>query len=114
QGLYRTTTKKVEVAGVDLPGGSELLVLFASANRDERHYHDADRFDVTRNPTDHVGFGSGPHLCLGAALARLEGEVVLRSLLERTSDFELAGEITRVPSHVLRSVSSLPVEVAPR
>jgi len=103
QGLYRTTTEPVDVADVELPPGAELLVMFASANRDERHYREADRFDVTRNPT-----------CLGAALARLEGEVVLRALLERTTDFELAGEITRVPSHVLRSVSSLPLEVVPR
>jgi cytochrome P450 len=114
QGLYRTTTKSIEVAGVEMPAGAELLVLFASANRDERHYRDAERFDVTRNPTDHVGFGAGPHLCLGAALARLEGEVVLAALLDRTGDFELAGEITRLPSHVLRSVSSLPIEVVAR
>ena len=114
QGLYRTTTKSVELAGVELPAGADLLVLFASANRDERHYADPDRFDVTRNPADHVGFGAGVHLCLGAALARVEGEVVLRALLERTSDFELAGEIVRVPSHVLRAVSSLPLEVVPR
>src|SRR5207302_3759050 len=70
QGLYRTTTKSVELAGVELPAGADLLVLFASANRDERHYADPDRFDVTRNPADHVGFGAGVHLCLGAALAR--------------------------------------------
>jgi cytochrome P450 len=114
QGLYRTATRPIEVSGVELPDGADLLVLFASANRDERHYDDADRFDVTRDPTDHVGFGAGVHLCLGAALARLEGEVVLRALLERTAHFELAGEITRLPSHVLRSVSSLPLEVVPR
>jgi cytochrome P450 len=114
QGLYRTATRSVEIAGVDLPADARLLVLFASANRDERHYEDADRFDVTRNPTDHVGFGVGVHLCLGAALARLEGEVVLRALLDRTADFELAGEIVRVPSHVQRSVSSMPLDVVAR
>jgi cytochrome P450 len=61
-----------------------------------------------------VGFGAGVHLCLGAALARLEAEVVLRALLERTASIEQAGEVVRMPSHVLRSVTSLPVRVAPR
>ena len=113
QGLYRTTTKSVELAGVELPAGADLLVLFASANRDERHYADPDRFDVARNPADHLGFGSGIHLCLGAPLARLEGEVVLRSLLERTRRFERGGDVVRMSSHVLRSVSSLPLHVVP-
>lgn len=114
QGLYRTTTRDATVAEAHLPAGAVLLVLFASANRDERHYPDPDRFDVARNPLDHVGFGAGIHLCLGAALARLEAEVVLGALLERTERIEAAGPTVRVPSHILRSVASLPVTVVPR
>jgi cytochrome P450 len=114
QGLYRTTTRPASVAGVDLPDGAVLLVLFASANRDERHFPEPDRFDVARNPVDHVGFGAGIHLCLGAPLARLEAEVVLRALLQRTERIESAGDVVRMPSHILRSVTSLPIRVVPR
>jgi cytochrome P450 len=113
QGLYRRTTSEVELGGVTIPAGAGVVPLFGSANRDERHYADPDRFDVTRNPADHLGFGSGIHLCLGAPLARLEGEVVLRSLLERTRSFERGGDVVRMSSHVLRSVSSLPLHVVP-
>ena len=114
QGLYRTTTRPTTIAGVDVPEGAVLLVLFAAANRDERHYSDPDRFDVARNPVDHVGFGAGIHLCLGAALARLEAEVVVQALLERTERIEAAGPVVRMPSHILRSVTSLPITVVPR
>jgi cytochrome P450 len=111
QGLYRRTTRAVDLAGVTIPEGAGVVPLFGSANRDERHYSDPDRFDVARNPVDHLGFGSGIHLCLGAPLARLEGEVVLRSLLERTRSFERGDDVVRMSSHVLRSVSSLPLHV---
>ena len=61
-----------------------------------------------------MGFGAGIHLCLGAALARLEAEVVVQALLERTERIEAAGPVVRMPSHILRSVTSLPITVVPR
>ncbi|MCW0215129.1 MAG: cytochrome P450 [Pseudonocardia sp.] len=82
----RYATRDVEVGGVRVPAGSAIQPVLVSANSDPREYPDPDRLDVTRR-TDrgegHVGFGHGPHYCLGAALARQEGEVALRALFER-------------------------------
>src|SRR5262249_54529797 len=73
----------VELAGVTIPKGATVAPLFGSANRDERVFSDPDRFDLTRNPRDHVAFGHGIHFCLGAALARLETRVAFEELLPR-------------------------------
>ena len=66
-----------------MPAGSAILLLVGSANRDERHYDDPDRFDVHRDNSQHLTFGYGLHFCLGAALARLEGRVALDEVLKR-------------------------------
>jgi cytochrome P450 len=70
--LFRTATRDVELAGVAIPADSVVAPLFGSANRDEAAFPDPDRFDVARDPRDHLAFGHGIHFCLGAALARLE------------------------------------------
>ncbi|HKX77237.1 MAG TPA: cytochrome P450 [Novosphingobium sp.] len=78
------------VAGdVVIPKGRRVMILYGSANRDERHYADPDRFDVTRNPVDQLGWGTGPHMCLGMHLAKLEMEVLLESLLEQVELLEV-------------------------
>jgi cytochrome P450 len=81
QMLWRTATADIELAGTKIPEGSTVAPLFASANRDETVFPEADRFDVERNPKEHLAFGNGVHFCLGAALARLEARVALEALL---------------------------------
>jgi cytochrome P450 len=88
--LFRRTTRPVTVAGVRLPEGADVLLAFASANRDEDRYPDAGRFDVTRSPTRHFGFGAGVHTCVGAAPARAQARIALQTLLERLPGLRLA------------------------
>ncbi|GAA5156506.1 MULTISPECIES: cytochrome P450 [Amycolatopsis] len=106
----RTARTAWTVDGITVPEGARLAVLYGSANRDERKWPDADRFDITRNNADHLAFGYGLHGCAGQALARLEGEALLRALLRRVSRIE-AGEPVRHFNNVLRGLESLPVTV---
>jgi cytochrome P450 len=102
----------VEVGGVEIPEDARVMVLFASANRDERHWGpDAGEFRVDRDPANHIAFGTGIHVCLGQALARLEARVAIDLLLERTQTLEPAGEPTPTLSPVLRGVTSQPVRI---
>jgi cytochrome P450 len=78
--VFRTATQDVELAGTRIPKGAYVAPLLGSANRDERRFPDPDRFDVTRDPQGHVGFGFGKHFCLGASLARMEARVALEAL----------------------------------
>jgi cytochrome P450 len=80
---FRHTAQPVTIAGVDIPAGEVVLVALASANRDPEHYRSPAELDLHREPA-HLAFGYGIHHCLGAPLARLEGEVAFRTLLERT------------------------------
>ena len=101
------------VGGVDIPAGARVLVIFASANRDERRWDRADQFDLTRDSAAHVAFGYGQHACAGMGLARLEGAAVLTALVERVQRIELAGEPQRKLNNLIRSFRSLPVAVQP-
>ena len=83
--MARTATEDHELHGVDIKAGDELLLMYASANRDERVFDDPERFDVQRAHNLHVAFGFGTHFCLGASLARLEIQVMFEELLRRTS-----------------------------
>jgi cytochrome P450 len=114
QGLFRSTTRPVTLAGVDLPAGALMLVSFAAANRDSRHFPDADRFDLTRRPSDHLAFGHGIHYCLGASLARLEARLVGETLAARDAHLEPAPGARRVDSMILRGFTSFPVTVTAR
>ena len=99
QGLSRRTTRDVEVAGTTIPEGSLVFVRYGAANRDERQFPDADRFDITRtNVTQHLAFGAGNHYCIGAALARQEMHSVFTNLLRRLDDIELAAPMPE-PAH---------------
>jgi cytochrome P450 len=109
QGFYRTAMQPYG----EIPPGSRVLLLFAAANRDPRHFQRADEFLVDRNPADHLAFGSGIHLCLGAHLARLEGAAVLRALLGRADGFELTAEPVRGTNPNLRGVTHLPLSFKP-
>jgi cytochrome P450 family 142 subfamily A polypeptide 1 len=88
--MARTVTVDVELASVRLGAGSKLVVLYESANFDDDHFVQPERFDVERAPNDHVAFGFGPHFCLGASLARMELRVMLEQLLTRLPDLALA------------------------
>lgn len=79
----------VRFQGQTVPAGSALLVMLASANRDERHFDDPDRFDIHRKPGGHLTFGRGAHFCLGAPLARLEGRVALEEVLKRFPEWQV-------------------------
>ncbi|MCU1591365.1 MAG: cytochrome [Frankiales bacterium] len=87
----RQTTAATQVAGVDIPAGSQVLMLFGAANRDPAHFAEPQRFDVTRdNASQHFTFGRGTHYCLGAALARIQLQVVLDLLVRRAPSLQLA------------------------
>ena len=89
QGFQRTTTVDVEIGGTVIPRGSKALVLYASANRDEKYFPDPDRFDIHRKIGRHLGFGWGPHICIGAPLARLEMKVGLEELFSAFGKYEI-------------------------
>lgn len=114
QALARLLMCDVELHGITLPAGSKGLLLFGSANRDERRWDEPDRFDLARNPAGHLAFGHGIHHCLGAALARLETRVALDVLLPVLGEYGVdAAAATRVHSGNVRGFSSLPVERVP-
>ena len=114
QSLPRGTTRDVEIGGARIPAGAHVLVLFGSANRDERRYPDADVFRADRNPADHMAFGAGIHHCLGAPLARLEARAVGDTMVRRLRALEPTGDATRIDSFFLRGFAHMPVRAVPR
>jgi methyl-branched lipid omega-hydroxylase len=89
----------------------KVLLLYQAANRDEAVFADPERFDITRSPNPHVGFGSaGPHFCLGAHLARREVSAVWRELLMRVPDIRAAGEPDYLLSNFINGIKHLPCE----
>src|SRR5438270_12822598 len=112
QGLIRVTTAEVTNGAAVIPAGSKVLTLIGSANRDPRHFADADEFRLDRDPNDHLGFGTGIHLCIGAPVARSEGRIARAALFRHTRAIAPAGTPERIPSPVLRGLRSLPVRLA--
>jgi pimeloyl-[acyl-carrier protein] synthase len=111
QMTQRIATEDIEVVGRSVKAGDEIVLVLGAANRDPSVFAQPDILDVTRDARRHVAFGGGIHRCLGAALARLEGQVALSTLLARFSHIELAGPIVRRPTFTLRGLQSLPVAV---
>ena len=108
--FMRTATADTEIGGVPIAAGDPVVLLYASANRDEGEYgSSADRLDVGRTPNHHVALGFGTHFCLGAALARLELRILLEELLDRFRGLEPAGEVERTPSTIIAGITSAPV-----
>ena len=106
----RTSSRDTTIAGEKVARGTLITTLLAGANRDPDVFLDPDRFDVTRtNAKDHVSFSAGRHFCLGAALARMEGEVGLRSLFERFPQLRTLPGATRRETRILRGYETLPV-----
>ena len=106
----RWVTRDTEYYGQTVPKDSIMLLLNGSANRDERQFADADRFDIHRDIGHHLSFGYGIHFCLGASLARLEGRVALDEVLNRFPDWEVDWD-NAVQAHTptVRGWDSLPV-----
>jgi cytochrome P450 len=111
QDFSRFVEKDVDLDGVVLPAGSRAIVFYGAANRDERKYPDPDRFDVQRRPVDHLGFGAGPHACVGMNLARVEMRAIFTALAKRVRRFEVI-EAERALHNLLRGFRSLRVESA--
>ena len=108
--FMRTATADCTVRGQPLSAGDPVLLLYASANRDEEVFgEDAGQLRIDRHPNPHVSFGFGPHFCLGAALARLEGRVVLSELVTRFASLAPAGPIERTASPVIAGVRRAPI-----
>jgi cytochrome P450 len=112
-GMMRTTTEAVSLSGTEVPAGARLLLLFASANRDEALFEQADRLDLQRaNAHRHLGFGHGTHYCVGVQLARLEVRIALEQLLERLPHLRRVADqpITYLPNLIHRGPRQLWVE----
>ena len=110
--VARSVAEDVEFCGQTIPAGSALLLMLASANRDERHFDDPDRFDVHRRPGGLLTFGRGAHFCLGAPLARLEGRVALEEVLKRFPTWEIdIGNARRSRTSTVRGWDSMPAIV---
>ena len=110
QMLFRQTTRDTELAGAKIPEGSIVMPIFASANRDDEQFPQADRFDPDRDTRGHLGFGFGIHFCLGASLARLEARVGFEELFKCVAKFEpLESETEYLDSFLLRGPKRLPL-----
>jgi cytochrome P450 family 142 subfamily A polypeptide 1 len=109
--MNRTVTRDVELGGRQLRVGEKVLVLYESANFDETHFDEPERFDVERSPNDHLAFGLGSHFCLGAGLARLEITTMVERVLRRLPDLEpvTAGP----PPRFMAAITELPVRFTP-
>lgn len=108
RGFTRFAQSEYETEDGVIPSGARVAVLYASANWDERHYENADAFQVDRNPRDHVGWGHGAHTCAGMHLARLEMEALLRALVRHVKSIETEEPIP-IMNNVLQGFASLPV-----
>jgi 4-methoxybenzoate monooxygenase (O-demethylating) len=109
QTFFRTTTRPVKVGGVTIGAGEKVLLFLAAANRDPRRWPDPDRFDIRRKAAGHVAFGYGIHACVGAALSRLEAEVLLQELARRVKKLQPAGEPARRLNNTLSGFAALPL-----
>lgn len=105
----RVVIKDMEVVGCPVKAGDEIMLVLGAANRDPAAFAEPHRLDVTRDARRHVAFGGGIHHCLGAALARMEGQIAFATLLDRFPSVELAGTPTRRPTFTLRGLETLPV-----
>ncbi len=111
QCFFRTTSRALTFAGTPLGDGEKVLLFFGAANRDPRHVDAPSRFDITRKPQPHVGFGAGIHHCVGQIIARMEGEIILAALAERVATIALDGEPVRRINNCVRGLSRLPLVV---
>jgi cytochrome P450 len=111
RGFSRVAAEDCEIDGVKIQADSRVLVLYASANRDERKWSDPEKFDIQRHDArEQLGFGIGRHVCAGQHLARLEIQCLLRAMTERIASFEVGEAIPQL-NNTLRGLAGLPVKV---
>ncbi len=110
-GFFRTTTRSTSIGGTELPGDAKILAFFAGANRDPRRWESPDRFDIRRDASGHLGYGTGAHSCAGQTIARMEGEALFRALAAKVESWGLAGQPRPRLRNALRGLDTLPVEV---
>jgi cholest-4-en-3-one 26-monooxygenase len=110
----RTATTDTEIRGQEIRAGDRVVMWHVSANRDEDVWDDPFAFDITRDPNPHVAFGGGgAHFCLGASLARTELNLILREIVTRMPDMQLAGEPERMTSNFIGGITRMPVTWTP-
>jgi len=114
RGFTRRVSREAEVGGVRLPAGARVVVLFGAANMDERRFPDPGRFELERPPGGNLGWGNGPHTCVGIHLAKLEMAALLRALVAQVGTIEIAGAPTRIRNNTLQGIASLPVRLGAR
>jgi len=115
-GLFRYTKEDVEIAGVRIPKGQQVVLSLGAANRDPSQFDRPDELDVTRERNPHLGYGHGIHFCIGAALARVEAQIAIGTLLDRLPDIRLAVPADEIwfRASALRGVAELPVSFTPQ
>jgi cytochrome P450 len=112
--VVRQAREPVEIGGHVVQAGELVLGLVHAANRDPAQFADPERFDITRSNNNHLGFGYGPHFCVGAPIARLETGIALTTLVQRLPGLALATtSIERLPNLAIRGVRALPVTFTP-
>jgi len=111
QALARTLTRTVEIHGQTMEEGEKVLLVYGSANRDEREFSEPDDFDIERTVDRQLAFGHGIHFCLGAPLARLEAQIAYSELLRRSPEWTVTGDPERMHSGPIRGLSRLPVSL---
>jgi cytochrome P450 len=107
----RQCRKETDIAGNTMPAGARVLVMYASANRDEREWDRPDAFDITRDAGRHIGFGQGAHACAGQGLARMETAALLRALVDRVARIEVLGPPTWAVNNIIRRHQRLPLKL---
>jgi cytochrome P450 family 142 subfamily A polypeptide 1 len=110
--MCRVAADDAVVNGITIPKGNQVVLMYSSANRDEKYFDNGEVLDVTRSPNNHIAFGFGTHFCLGASLARLEIRVFFEELLRRTSGWKLVPgtEPVEMPNAFVRGLESAHVE----
>jgi pimeloyl-[acyl-carrier protein] synthase len=114
QATARFTKEPVQLGGIEIPAGTIAMMIVAAANRDPAQFKDPEKFDITRDPNEHVAFGEGIHFCIGAPLARMEARIAFESMFERFPRLrlkDLAIKPTYKGSYFLRGLESLPVAI---
>jgi cytochrome P450 len=113
QNVYRTALRDFQVGDATIPAGSRIMLSIGAANRDPRAFDEPDAFRVNRNPAQHITFGFGAHLCIGAQLTRMEAQAVLRELVTHVSRIAVVGAPEWSTNSLLRGPTRLAVRLAP-
>lgn len=112
--MCRVAKEDYDIGGVTVKQGQQVVLMYGSANRDEAHFEDPERFDVTRTPNHHIAFGFGTHFCLGASLARLEIRTFFEEFVRRVESFEIVdGSIVDMPNAFVFGLKSAGIRLTP-